>query len=83
MQEVHADEGQHTGRLAQNTDAEVAERHGHGDEGRDQGNDEHEPPAEPAPDPADTAGIRETVRNHGHEGGDDERRHRRCDGRRR
>ena len=44
--------------------------------GRHQSHDEHEQTDEAARDPEDHAGVRETERDYGHEGGDDERCHR-------
>ena len=41
-QEVHADEGEHPGGCAQDTDAEVKRRHGAGDEGRHEGDGDDE-----------------------------------------
>lgn len=80
-EEIHADEGEHPGRLVENSNVAIAERHGAGDARRHQGHAEHEPPAQPAADTEDPAGVRKAVGDHGHEGGDHERRHRRRDGR--
>uniref|UniRef100_A0A674H9B2 Charged multivesicular body protein 2a n=1 Tax=Taeniopygia guttata TaxID=59729 RepID=A0A674H9B2_TAEGU len=61
-------------------DPEIPQRHGGGHAGRDTGHGHHEPPAEAAADPAHPAGVPEAVGADGHEGGADERRHRRRPG---
>ena len=42
MQKVHGDASQHSGCVAQNPDAKIAERDGNGHEGRDQSHAEDE-----------------------------------------
>lgn len=55
--QVHADEGQHPGRGAQDPDAEVPEHHGHRHARRHARHGHHEPPAQHAADTEDTAGV--------------------------
>lgn len=55
--QVHADEGQHPGRVAQDPDAQVAEQHGAGHARRHARHGLHEPPAQRATDTEDTAGL--------------------------
>ena len=71
-EEVHADARQHPGGVTQDSDSQVTERDGPGNEGGHQGHDEHEQTDEAPRDPEDHAGVREAVLDHRHEGGDNE-----------
>ena len=74
-EEVHVDEGQHPGGVFEDSDPQVPECNGPGNERSDEGHGQYEQAAEDARDPEDHDGVREAVGDDGHEGGDHDRCH--------
>lgn len=73
-EKVHVDACQYSGRFVEDSDIEESEFHGSGHERRHEGHAEYEQANEVARNPEDHDGVREAIRNHGHERGDDVRR---------